>query len=83
MREKCKQRTKKYRENNYEKSLESVRKSHEKNKEKNYAKAKEYYEEHKEQIKARRSEKVKCDICEQEISRGSITRHKTRYHKQE
>tara|TARA_R100001463_G_scaffold1626_1_gene7105 strand:- start:2022 stop:2468 length:447 start_codon:yes stop_codon:yes gene_type:complete len=41
---------------------------------------KKYTEKNKEKLKLKRSELVKCPICDIQISRGSLTRHKKRKH---
>ncbi|MHA2203692.1 MAG: hypothetical protein ACW991_08385 [Candidatus Hodarchaeales archaeon] len=38
-------------------------------------------EESKQKAKEKRSEKVECDVCGDEMARGSLKRHKDRFHK--
>jgi hypothetical protein len=74
--EKVRQITKKYRENNPEK----VRQLTEKWRENNSEKIREYYKENSEKISEKRRERVNCDICNQELARASLSRHKKRIH---
>ena len=67
---------KNYYENNKEKVRESDKKYRKNNPEKIRQIAKKYYQENKEKIK----ERVKCDICDKDLSRASLTRHKKTFH---
>jgi len=75
-RDKIKERDKKWYENNKEKRLEQSKKNYENNKDKKLEQKKEYYELNKQKIQERISEKIKCDICGCEISKGYLSKHK-------
>jgi hypothetical protein len=65
-----------YREKNKEKISEKMKDYREKNKEKISEKKREYYEKNIEKI----NQKVKCDICDLELSKNSLLLHKKRKH---
>lgn len=67
-----KEKDKKYRENNQEKIKEKTKKYYQKNKEKLKEKDKEYYQKNKEEL----CKKVKCDLCNTEVNKQCLTRHK-------
>jgi hypothetical protein len=78
--EKIKEREKEYREENKEKIKERDKDYYEKNREKVKERHKEYREENKEKLKERKkeynSQRVTCDICNKEMRKDSLTRHK-------
>ena len=67
-----------YREQNKEKIAEKKRKEYLENKEKRMIQSKLNYEKNKEAISLRSRERVNCDGCNLEMSRGALQRHKTR-----
>jgi len=75
---------KKYQEENKEKILEQNKEYRKANKEKILEQNKEYRKANKEKInkynKEKKKERVKCDICDKDLTRGSLTRHKKRFH---
>jgi hypothetical protein len=85
--EKIKERKKQYAEQNKEKIKETKKKYEEANKEKikerkkkyyqdNIETKKKYYQDNKERIAERKKKNIKCDVCNIEIRRDSMTRHK-------
>ena len=86
-REKYRELHRKYREENPEKFREASRKYRENNKEKiseANRKYREYqrkkYEKNKQKISERNKERINCDICNKELARASLTKHKKRIH---
>ena len=71
--EKIKEKTKEYRKDNKEHIIEYRKKHYEANKDKINEKRKERYKSNK--------EKVKCDICNKEMRKDSINKHKKNIHK--
>ena len=67
---------KKYYEKNRDKLSEKMKDYYEENKDKINVRKKKYYEENKDKI----NERVKCDICDLELSKKSLLRHKKRKH---
>tara|TARA_R110002126_G_scaffold279322_1_gene426197 strand:- start:2507 stop:3076 length:570 start_codon:yes stop_codon:yes gene_type:complete len=63
-------------ENNKEKVLEKVKEYQQNNKEKVKIQKKEWYENNKEKINEKLKEKVKCDLCNIEIRKTNLKRHK-------
>lgn len=93
-REDNREKLRKQKEEYYQKNKEVLDQKHkdycEKNKDKvkdykaqwNKENREKYYtDEKKEDLKKKRQEKVECDICNQEMTRGSLKRHKDRFHK--
>jgi len=89
--EKCRENERRYRENNPEKCREKDRRYYENNKEKCSEAHKKWRENKKEKISEKRREnkekinekgreRVNCDICNKELARGSLTRHKKTFH---
>lgn len=78
--EKHKKQQKEWREKNRDKMLEQMRKYYEKTKEKRKKTDKEYYEKNKDIINEINKERVICDICNIEMNRSSLTRHKKTAH---
>jgi len=74
--EKVKEQQKKYRTENKEKCKERCKKYYETNKEKEKERKKEYYEANKDKIKEKQKEKVKCDVCNNVVSKYYLTKHK-------
>ena len=75
---------KEYREANKEKISEQKKEYREANKEKISEQKKEYREANKEKISERKKEykkqRVNCSICDKELARSSLTRHKKTIH---
>ena len=63
---------KEWREENKEKRKDQMKEWREKNQEK----LKERYEQNKDQINEKKREKVTCEICNKEMRKDSLTRHK-------
>ncbi len=86
-REKILKKNKEYRETNKEKISEKNKEYRETNKEKikeyyqvNREKILEYKKANREKISEKNKERVKCDICNKDLSRASLTRHKKQFH---
>jgi hypothetical protein len=73
--EKLAEINKKWREENKEKLAEKGKKWREENKEKLAEKNKKYWEENKEKLAEKKNEKIRCECCDCEVSRGSWLRH--------
>ena len=82
---------KQYREDNKDKIKEKVKEYYEDNKEKIKEKDKQYREDNKDKIKENKkqhyqdnkdkiNEKVKCNICNKQMNKSSLTRHNKRLH---
>jgi len=78
--EQKRQTNKIYRENNPEKFREYQKIYRENNPEKLRERDRKYYEENREKLSEKRKERVKCDICDKDLSRASLTVHKKRIH---
>ena len=74
--EKVNERKKIYYENNPEKLSERNKKYRENNPEKYRESQKKYRENNREKI----NERVKCDICDKDLSKSSLSRHKKTFH---
>jgi hypothetical protein len=68
-----------YREKNKDKISEKKRREYLENREHIRARCKLNYEKNREKIALRSKERVVCDMCNLEICRGSLKRHKTKY----
>lgn len=79
--EDIKEKDKKYRENNREKLLQQKKEYYNDNKTKILEQMKKHREEHKEEINKKRKQKVTCDICNKEITKSHLPRHKKNIHK--
>jgi hypothetical protein len=71
-----KQYFKQYWEENKEEKKEYDKKYREKNREEKKQYAKQYYLKNRE----KRMEKVQCEFCGNEMNKGSLTRHKKKFH---
>ena len=72
----AKRSIKEWRIDNRDKIKERDKKWYEDNKDKVLEKNKKYRELNKEKRSEKRSEKIKCDICGSEITKGNLLRHK-------
>ena len=77
---KNKQKKKEYYIKNKEKINEYKKEWREKNRQKLKEHQKKYREKNKEKLKEYRKQKVKCDICDKEMRRDSLNRHKKTKH---
>lgn len=71
-----KQKKKLYRQNNVEQIKQRGKQHRENNIEKMKQKDKEYYQKNKEKISIKGKEKVKCEICDCEVRKDTLNRHK-------
>jgi hypothetical protein len=78
--EQIKEHQKKYKQDNKDKIKEKDKQYYQDNKEKIKEHKKQYREDNKDKIKAYQKEKVKCAICNKEMRRDSLSRHKKRLH---
>jgi len=78
--EKCRDRSRKYREDNPEKCRQIIKKYYEENKEKILEKDRRYRENNKQKISERNKQRVNCDICNKELARSSLSKHKKTFH---
>lgn len=74
--EKILEKTKQYQENNKEQIEERSKKYRDNNKEKIKEKDKKYREANKEKINEKHKEKVICDNCNAEVTKGNLNTHK-------
>ena len=72
---------KEYREENKENIKEKKKEYYEENKEIFLEKFKHYREENKDKILIKLKEKIKCDLCNKEISLRNLSRHNNEQHK--
>ena len=75
-REKISEKKKENYQANREKILERERKKYQANREKKL----EYNQANRKKISEYQKERLKCNICDKEFARGSLTRHKKRIH---
>jgi len=80
-RNKILEKNKKYYEENREIFIKKVKNYRVENKDKISKNKKRYNEENKQKISERKKERVNCDICNKELARASLTRHKRTIHK--
>lgn len=90
--EEKREKNRKYCEENPEKRRETQKKYYQENSEQCREYRKKYYEENSDQIREKKNkkysekicekmkERVKCDICDKDLARGSLTRHKKNIH---
>ena len=78
--EQIRERTKKYREENPEKVREISKKYRENNSEKLRERTKKNYENNREKVSEKNKERVKCEICNKDLARCSLTKHKKNIH---
>ena len=69
-----------YRESNKEKLSERDKKYYQANQEKISERKKKHYQANREKKIEKNKERVKCDICDNDLSRASLSRHKKRFH---
>ena len=77
--EKERLRHKKYRDNNKEKIKNYDKEYKDKNKEKIKEKNKIYNKENRGKLNEKNKEKVKCEFCEKEMNKSSLSKHKKKY----
>jgi len=78
--EKISEQTKEYYQANKEKINEYNKEWREVNREKISEKEKEYREANRNKILEKNKERVKCTICNKDLARASLSRHKKRFH---
>ena len=76
-----KEQIKEHKKEYYENNKEHKKEYYENNKEQIKEYQKEYREDNKDKINEKNKEKVKCNICNKEMNKGNLSRHKKRLHK--